>query len=141
MYLRFGNFTEIWERHHERYLKTTHMTRKYLLSNKNNLKLSLSAVIGEFNTLFSFWWSNLLKWFFSDKICTGTYSDKQLLLHWGNLTDQPNWSIKPGVHASLHPNCHSFNLNIHYSPPFQRLIWDYRKTDSTRIKKNLNMVN
>ena len=46
-----------------------------------------------------------------------------------------------GVHASLHPNCHhkivysSFNLTICYPLPYQRKIWDYKKADSTNIRK------
>ena len=49
------------------------------------------------------------------------------------FTDQPNLSANSGVHASLHPNCHhqiknsSFNLNIYYTPPYQRLIWTIKR--------------
>ena len=35
----------------------------------------------------------------------------------------------------------SFNLNIYYPPPYQRLIWDYKKADSSKIKKSLDSVN
>ena len=63
------------------------------------------------------------------------------------FTDQPNLSVNSGVHASLHPNCHhqlvhsSFNLNISYRPPYQRLVWDYKKADSKNIRKALDSVN
>ena len=63
------------------------------------------------------------------------------------FTDQPNLSVNSGVHASLHPNCHhqivhsSFNLNISYPPPYQRLVWDYKKADSKSIRKALDSVN
>ena len=63
------------------------------------------------------------------------------------FTDQPKLSVNSGVHASLHPNCHhqivytSFNLNISYFPPYQRLIWDYKKADSEKIRKALDLVN
>ena len=63
------------------------------------------------------------------------------------FTDQPNLSANSGVHASLHPNCHhqiknsSFNLNIYYTPPYQRLIWDYKKANSENIRKSLDSVN
>ena len=63
------------------------------------------------------------------------------------FTDQPNLSVNSGVHASLHPNCHhqivhsSFNFNISYPPPYQRLVWDYKKTDSKNIRKALDSVN
>ena len=63
------------------------------------------------------------------------------------FTDQPNLSVDSGVHASLHPHFHhqivysSFNLNISYPPPHQRLVWDYKKTDSKNIRKALDSVN
>ena len=55
--------------------------------------------------------------------------------------------MNSGVHASLHPNCHhqvvhaSFNLNISYPLPYQRLIWDYKKEDSVEIRKALDLIN
>ena len=54
-------------------------------------------------------------------------------------------SVNSGVHSSLHPNCHhqvvhsSFNLNIYYPLPYQR--WDYKKANSTTIRKDLDSVN
>ena len=63
------------------------------------------------------------------------------------FTDQLNLSVNSGVHASLHPNCHhqivhsSFNLSISYPPPYQRLVWDYKKADSKNIRKALDSVN
>ena len=63
------------------------------------------------------------------------------------FTDQPNLSVNSGVHSSLHQNCHhqivysTFNLNIYYPLPYQRLIWDYKKVDSANIRKALDSVN
>ena len=69
------------------------------------------------------------------------------------FTDEPNLSVNSGVHASLHPNCHhqivqtSLNLTIFlililiFPPPYQRLIWDYKKTDSEKIRKALDLLN
>ena len=63
------------------------------------------------------------------------------------FTDRPNLAVNSGVHASLHPNCHhqvvhtSFNLNISYPPPYQHLIWDYKKADSVKIRKALDLIN
>ena len=63
------------------------------------------------------------------------------------FTYQPNLSVNSGVHTTLHPNCHhqtvhtKFNLNISYSPRYQRLIWDYEKADSEKIKKALDSLN
>ena len=55
--------------------------------------------------------------------------------------------MNSGVHASLHPNFHhqvvhtSCNLNISYPSPYQRLIWDYKKADSVKIRKALDLIN
>ena len=63
------------------------------------------------------------------------------------FTDQPKLSLNSGVHALLHPNCHhqivysSLNLKISSPPPYQRLVWDYKKADSKNIKKALDPVN
>ena len=56
-------------------------------------------------------------------------------------------SVNSGVDSSLHPNCHhqivhsSFNLNIYYPPPYQRLAWDYKNANSTTIMKALDSDN
>ena len=63
------------------------------------------------------------------------------------FTDQANLSANTGVFTSLNPNCHhqimnsSFDLNICYPAPYQRQIWDYKKADSTNIRKMLDSVN
>ena len=64
------------------------------------------------------------------------------------FTNRPNLSVSSEVHSSLLPNCHhqivhnSFNLDIYYPPPslspFQRLIRDYKKAQSTNIRKALD---
>ena len=60
------------------------------------------------------------------------------------FTDQVNVSINYGVHESLHPNCHhhfvqsNFNLNVSYPLPYERLKWDFKKTDSTNIRTSLD---
>ena len=56
-------------------------------------------------------------------------------------------SLNYGVHASLHPNRHhqiahaNFNLHITYPPPYQRMIWDYKKADTSSIRKALDLIN
>ena len=63
------------------------------------------------------------------------------------LTDQTNLTVKSGVHVSLLPHCHhqivqsNLNLNVYYPPPYQRLIWHYKKADSKNIRKTLDSVN
>ena len=57
------------------------------------------------------------------------------------FTDQPNFSVNSGVHASPHPNCHhqivhsGFKLSIKYPSPYLRLIWDYKKLIQKILEK------
>ena len=63
------------------------------------------------------------------------------------FTDQPYLVIDSGVHSSLHENCHhqiiysKFNLKIEYPPPYQQLIWEYKKAKIENIKQAVEMVN
>ena len=63
------------------------------------------------------------------------------------MTDQANLSNNSGVHASLHPNSHhqtvrsTFNLNIYYPPPYQRLTWGCKNADAKIIRKAFDSVN
>ena len=119
-----------------------------LFNDINYRKPSLSVVTSDFNSRCSSWWSNDinttegLKLFSSSSSNQGSSSCIDLL-----FTDQPHLSVNSGVHASLHPNCHhqifhsSFNLNIYYPPPYQRLIRDYKKADVKTIRKALDSVN
>ena len=132
-----------------------------LLCEINNRKPYLSIITGDFNARSSSWWSKDsntpegLKLFsltsangFSQLINEPTHFQ-------GNssscidliFTNQGNLSLNSGVHTSLHPKCKhqiihsSFNLNIYYPPPYQRLIWDYKKADPLKISKALDSVN
>ena len=62
------------------------------------------------------------------------------------FTNQPSLVIDSGVHPSLHTNCHyqivycKLNLNIIFSLPYERLIWDYNNDDTEKIKKSIEHV-
>ena len=62
------------------------------------------------------------------------------------FADKPNLIVESGVFPSLHVKCHhqiiysKLNLNVIYPPPYQRLIWDYKKANVDCIKKSLNSV-
>ena len=132
-----------------------------LLNDIDNRKPSLSVVTGDFNSRCSSWWSNDINTTEGLKLLSLTSSNGFTeLIHEPThiqanslscidlvFTDQPNLSVNSGVHASLHPNCHhqitysNFNLNIYYPPPYQRLIWDYKKADANIIRKPLDSVN
>ena len=128
-----------------------------LLSDINKRKPSLSVITGDFNARSSYWWckdinttegSNLFSLTSSNGFSQLINEPMHIQANSSScidliLTDQPNLSKNSGVHSSLHANCHHhivhsrFNLNIYYPPPYQQLIWDYKKADSTKIKKPL----
>ena len=139
-------------------------TTEKLLSNISKRKASLSVITGDCNARSSLWWPKYINTTEGSKLIFLTSSNGflQLINETTHIktsssscidlifTDQPNLSVNSGVHASLHPNCHhkivhsSFNLNISYThplPPYQRLIWDYKKADSKNIRKFLDLVN
>ena len=63
------------------------------------------------------------------------------------FTDQPNLVVNSGAHPSLHKNCHhqitfcKLNLKIEYPPPYERLVWDYKKADTNSIRRAVKQVN
>ena len=63
------------------------------------------------------------------------------------FADKPNLIVESGAFPSLHVKCHyqiiysKLNLNVAYPPPYQRLIWDYKKANFDGIRKSPNSVN
>ena len=65
------------------------------------------------------------------------------------FTDQLSLVINNGVQASLHSSYHheiviihcTFNFNIVYPPPYQRLLWNHKIADVSKIQKALKLVN
>ena len=132
-----------------------------LLSEISKRKPTVSIITGDFNARSSYWWSNDTNTLEGTNLYSLTSSNNfsQLINEPAHIqrngsscidlifTDRPNLAVNSGVHASLHPNCHhqvvhtSFNLNISYPPPYQRLIWDYKKADSVKIRKALDLIN
>ena len=132
-----------------------------LVINTNKCNPFVYVITGDFNARSSSWWSKDINTIKGSKLFSLTSSNgfPQLTNERKHIqtsssssidlisTNQPNLSVNSGVHESLHPNCHhqiihsSFNLNISYSPPYQRLIWDYKKADSKNIQKVLDSVN
>ena len=62
------------------------------------------------------------------------------------FTDQPNLVVDSGVHPSLHTNYHDqitdciLNLRIFYPPPYERLVWDYKRANESARNAALNKV-
>ena len=63
------------------------------------------------------------------------------------FTDQPNYVIDCGTHPSLNQNCHhqitfcQLNLKVEYPPPYQCLVWNFRKSNNGAIKTAIELVN
>ena len=108
-----------------------------LLDDVSQCRPSLPVITDDFNARSVSWWSNDINTTEGLKLSSmsssvgftqlinepthiqsNSYSCIDLI-----FTDQPNFSVNCGVHASLHPNCHHqiiysrFNLDIYYPPP------------------------
>ena len=133
----------------------------HLLSEINKCKPSLAVITGDFSARSPAWWSKDIHSTDGSRLFSLTSANgfSQLINEPTHIqtnssscidlifTNQPNLSVNSGVHSFLHNNCHhqivysTFNLNIYYAPPYQRLVWDYKKADEKSIRKALDLVN
>ena len=132
-----------------------------LLDNVYNVVSNGVTILGDFNARCKNWWDNdinTLQGIRIDALAT-TYGFYQLIkepTHFTTnsascidliFTNQPNITTDSGVHSSLHTNCHhqliyaKLNVDIHYPPPYERVVWDYNKADTALIRKSLQTVN
>ena len=120
-----------------------------------------TIILGDFNTRSSFWWKNdkttvegaRLEAFTSLHCFHQPISEPTYLLPTSTscinliFTDQSNLVVDSGAHSSLNPKCHhqftycKLNLNIKYSPPYQRLVWNYKRTNAESIRRSIGLVN
>ena len=125
------------------------------------LKSSCTDIIGDFNVRSRSWWSDDITSYEGSRIdsLTTTYGFHQLISDPTHLlpnssscsdlifTDQPNPAVDNSVHPTLHGNCHhviifsKINLMIEYPPPYERLVWDYKKANVDSIQKALEQIN
>ena len=111
---------------------------------------NLIVVTGDFNARCSNWWKNDRGSTSGSKTdcITTSYGLSQIRNKPTHIlpnssscidlifTSDLNMLRESGVHSSLHPNCHhqivftKFNLKIYYPPPYERLAWQYQKTNS-----------
>ena len=61
------------------------------------------------------------------------------------FTDQPCLVVDSGVHPTLHENCHhqtyyKLNLKIVHPPPYERLVWDFKRADVNAKTNAINQV-
>ena len=125
------------------------------------LKSSFLVILGDFNAQSKSWYSDDITTSEGSNIdsLTTTHGLHQLMSQPTHLlptsstcidlifTDQPNLVVNSGAHTSLHKNCHhqimfcKLNLKIEYPPPYERLVWDYKKVDTNSLRKALKQVN
>ena len=132
-----------------------------ILLDINHRKPYLTSVTGNFNARSYSWWSDDINTpegtqlllltscnAFQQIINEPTHAQRQSSSCIDLIfMDQPSLSFNSEIHTSLHVNCHhqivqsKFDLNISYPPPYQRLLWDYKETDVSSIRKALDLVN
>ena len=62
------------------------------------------------------------------------------------FSDEPSLVVDSGVHHTLHENCHhqitycKLNLKFVHPPPFERLVWDFKKAHVNIITTAINQV-
>ena len=125
------------------------------------LKSSFTAIFGDFNARSRSWCSDDITSYEGSHIdcLTMTYGFHQLIPDPTHLlpnsssctdlafTDQPNLAVDSGVHPTLHGNCHhqiifsKFNLIVEYPPPYEQLVWGYKKANTDSIQKALKKTN
>ena len=57
------------------------------------------------------------------------------------FSSQPNLVMSSGIHSSLHQNRHHqiiFSLKFHYSSPYEREVWHFKKANTDHIKRAIN---
>ena len=104
------------------------------------------------------WWSTNPNGILIDSLTT-THGFKQLISDATHIfsqslscidlffTDQPNYVIYCSTNPSLNQNFHhqitfcKLNLKGEYPTPYQRLVWNFRKSNNCAIKKAIELVN
>ena len=62
------------------------------------------------------------------------------------FNNQPHLVMESGVHSSLSSTCHheivfaKLNLQIEYTPPYERVIRDYSRADKASINRAINAI-
>ena len=126
-----------------------------LLSNVLCSKSQFTVALGDLNARSPAWWSEGITTLHGTQIDSlmtthgfkQTISDPTHILPNSSscidliFTDQPNYVIDSGTHP-LHPNCYhqitfcQLNLKVDYPPPYERLVWNFKKSNNDAIKKS-----
>ena len=95
----------------------------------------------------TYWVSNNNAWFATAYPGYNSFASQFMIiiLYWPYFY-WPNVAVNSGVHPSLHVKYHhqiihcKFNLMIVYPPPYERLVWDYKRANTDAIITSINQV-
>ena len=131
-----------------------------LLTNITKKRSDFVLVNGDFNAKSTTWWSGDTNTVEGTNIeaLTSNHGFEQVINEPTHIlpnssscidlifADKPNLIAESGLLPSLHVKYHhqliysKLNLNVIYPPPYQCLVWDYKKANVDCIKKSLNSV-
>ena len=131
-----------------------------LLNHIKQFRPSFTIILGDFNARSKSWWPEDVTSHEGTHIesLTTMHGLQQLISDPTHLlpnssscidlifTDQPNLAVNSGVHPSLHVKSHhqiihcKFNLMIVYPPPYERLVWDYKRANTDAIISSINQA-
>ena len=131
-----------------------------LLYQIQQFRSSSAVTLGDFNAKSKSWWNEGITSNEGSQIdsLTTIYGMEQLISDPTHIlpnsstcidlifTDQPILVVDSGVHPSLHANCYhqitycKFNLIIENPPPYQHLVWGYKRANVNSIKQALYQV-
>ena len=116
-------------------------------------KSQFTVILGDFNARSSSWWPNDVtnpNGILIDSLMT-THGFKQLISDVTHIlpqslscidlifTNQPNYVINQNCHHQI-TFC-KLNLKVECSPPYQRLVWNFKKSNNGAIKRAIELVN
>ena len=131
-----------------------------LFDNVQIFQPAFAVILGDFNAQSKSWWSD------NSTTMEGTRLDSLVSTHGFHqlisepthilqnllscidliFIDQPSLVVDSGVHPTLHENCHhqitycKLNLKIIYPPPYECLVWYFKRTDVNAITTVINQV-
>ena len=132
-----------------------------LIFDRISQNLHFILVTGDFNVRSSSWWKNDLTTSKGSQVdaITSSYVLSQLIRESTHVLqilfscinlifiNQNNFIMDSDTQASLHPNYHhqivyaNLNLKIEYPPLYERLVWDYKTTNTQLLNRTIETFN
>ena len=133
---------------------------KKLFDDAHIFQPAFTVIFGDFNARLKSWWSGdsiTIKGTRLDSLVS-THDFHQLISEPTHIlrkslfcidlisTDQPSLVVDSVLHPTLHEYCHhqitycKLNLEIEYPLPYERLVWDFKRTDVNAITTAINQV-